>query len=87
MNPQSRKGNDEMGSLPLGLGLSGAMAICFFSFIVSGAFFPHVLSARASSAHPVSIGLVWGFGLILLSVLTTLVYAFQANLAARRAAR
>ena len=87
MNLQSANGNDEMGSLPLGLGLSAAMAIGFFSFIVAGAFFPHILNAPAFSAHHASVGLVWGFGLILLSVLTTLVYAIQANLAARRAAR
>jgi uncharacterized membrane protein (DUF485 family) len=83
----SANGNNEMGSLPLGLGLSAAMAIGFFSFIVAGAFFPHILDAPAFSAHRASVGLVWGFGLILLSVLTTLVYAIQANLAARRAAR
>jgi uncharacterized membrane protein (DUF485 family) len=87
MNPQSGNGSDEMGSLALGLGLSVAMAICFFIFIGLGAFFPHALSAPAFASHPASIGLVWGFGLILLSALTTLVYAFQANLAARRVER
>jgi uncharacterized membrane protein (DUF485 family) len=48
-----------------------------FLFIASGAFFPHALSTPAFAARPISIGLVWGFGLILLSVLTTLAYALQ----------
>ena len=87
MNSAPRNGNDEMGSLSLGLGLSATMATCFFFFVVSGAFFPHALSAPAFATHPVSIGLVWGFGLILLSVVTTLAYALQAKLAARKAAR
>jgi uncharacterized membrane protein (DUF485 family) len=87
MNSPSDKRNAEMGSLPLGLGLSITITICFFLFIASGAFFPHALSAPAFATRPVSIGLVWGFGLILLSVLTTLAYALQASLASRKAGR
>ena len=70
MNPQSRNGNDEMGSLLLGLGLSVAVATCFLMFIALGAFFPQALSVPAFASHPASIGLVWGFGLILLSAAT-----------------
>jgi uncharacterized membrane protein (DUF485 family) len=87
MNSRPSNADAQMGSLPLGFGLSVVMAISFFSFIATGAFFPQALCAPASAAHPVSVGLVWGFGLIVLSVLTTLAYAFQANLAARKAAR
>jgi uncharacterized membrane protein (DUF485 family) len=87
MNSRPNNADAEMGSLALGFGLSVAMAICFFSFIATGAFFPQTLSTPASAAHPVSIGLVWGIGLIVLSVLTTLAYAFQANFAAQKAAR
>jgi uncharacterized protein DUF485 len=87
MNSRSSNAGAEMGSLPLGLGLSVIMATGFFSFIIAGAFFPRALCAPASAAHPISIGLVWGFGLIVLSVITTLTYALQANLSARKATR
>jgi len=35
MNPQSRNENDEIGSLPIGLGLSIIIVACFFLFIAS----------------------------------------------------
>ena len=76
--------NDEMGSLRLGIAFSIIMAIGFFAFIALGTFSPGTLATPALSAHKMSVGLVYGLGLIVASAATTLAYALQANIAPQK---
>jgi uncharacterized membrane protein (DUF485 family) len=71
----------EMGSLPLGIALSLIIVIGFFIFIGLGTFNPAILAAPAVAGHRLSIGLVYGTGLILASALTTIIYAISTNIA------
>ena len=84
MVTQTDNRNDEMGSLRLGIAFSIIMAIGFFVFIALGTFSPGSLAAPALSTHKMSVGLVYGLGLIVASAMTTLAYALQANIALQK---
>jgi len=76
--------DEGMGSLRLGIAFSIIIAVGFFVFIALGTFYPVALAAPALSAHKISVGLVYGLGLIVTSAVTTLAYALQANIALQK---
>lgn len=78
---------EDMGSLPLGIALSLAMAAAFFTFIGLGTFNPAALATPAILGHGWSFGLAYGIGLILASIFTTLLYAVSANAALQKSSR
>jgi uncharacterized membrane protein (DUF485 family) len=77
--------DDEVGSIQLGIAFTVLIASGFFTFIMLGAFFPNILAAPVLPTHTISVGLAFGLALIAVAVLTTLVYALQANTARRKA--
>ena len=74
---------NRVGSIGLGLTFAGITTIGFLSFIVVGAFWPHVLQEPISTTSVVTTAYLAGLGLIAGGMLLTIAYVWQANAAAR----
>jgi len=68
-----------------GAGLAALVAVCYYSFLLTGAFAPQLLARPAIGHVPWSFLL--GAGLLLLAVLTTGLYVLVSNAAEARARR
>jgi len=68
-----------------GAGLAALVAVCYYGFLLTGAFAPQSLARPAIGHVPWSFLL--GAGLLLLAVLTTGLYVLVSNAAEARARR
>ena len=59
--------------------LSAIVILTYFSFILLVAFSPSSLATPATANSMVSVGIAFGVGLILLSVVLTAIYVWRAN--------
>jgi uncharacterized membrane protein (DUF485 family) len=63
----------------LRLTLSAIVILTYFSFILLVAFSPSSLATPVTANSVVSVGIAFGVGLILLSVVLTAIYVWRAN--------
>ena len=59
--------------------LSAIVILTYFSFILLVAFSPSSLATPVTANSVVSVGIAFGVGLILLSVVLTAIYVWRAN--------
>jgi len=64
----------------LGYGLAAAMGVAYFAFILTIAFDPSALAAKLSAGSVISVGIIFGVGLMAFAFLLTAIYVAVANM-------
>jgi uncharacterized membrane protein (DUF485 family) len=76
---QSQQSDSAVGSIALGLALTAAMALGFFTFIFIGSFRPDLLAIPVVKSSTVTASFAAGLGLIAAAILLTGVYVRCAD--------